>query len=67
MHTQRPQPPHVGVWPLDDEVTTLRISGTDQTYELAAGPRVQIIGTGSTCDVVLRDRTGTIAAQHARL
>jgi hypothetical protein len=67
MSKQRLQHPRVGAWPLDDEVIGLRVSGTDQTYELSAPPHVQIIGTGSGCDVVLRDRTGTIAARHARL
>ena len=67
MTKQRPQPPRVGAWPLDDEITELRVSGTDQTYAVASSPHVQIIGTGPGCDVVLRDRTRTVAARHAKL
>lgn len=55
------------MWPLDDEVIGLRISGTEKIYQISSTPYIQIIGSGSRCDVVLRDRTGTIAAQHAKL
>jgi hypothetical protein len=57
----------VGEWPLDDEITGLRVAGSQQTYELPTAARTQTIGTGWNCDVMLRDRSGTVAAQHAKL
>ena len=59
--------PAVGTWPLDDEVIGLRVFGTDQIYKLSPDARVQIIGSSTTCDVVLRTHSGAVAARHARL
>jgi len=64
---QRSEYPVVGTWPLDDEVIALRVSGTDDSYALAAGAHAQVIGTSAACDVVLRDPARTVAPEHARL
>src|SRR5262249_7834627 len=66
MHKQ-PECEPVGTWPLDDEVIGLRVFGTDEIHELSTHPRVQIIGSSSRCDVVLRTQDGNVAAQHAKL
>jgi hypothetical protein len=67
MGKQRQEHPVVGTWPLDDEVIRFRIFGTDETYELSSRPRVRTIGTSSKCDLRIRDLSGRVAAQHARL
>jgi hypothetical protein len=67
MRKQRARGPSVGEWPLDDEITSLRVSGTQQTYELSTSSRTQIIGSRWSCDIMLRDRTGTVAEKHAKL
>ena len=64
---ERPGYPRVGEWPLDDEIVALRLFGTDQIYELASGAGVQTVGSSPTCDLVLRNQGGTVAARHARL
>jgi hypothetical protein len=64
---QRARRPSVGEWPLDDEITSVRVAGTQQSHELATAGRTQIIGSSWSCDVMLRDRSGTVAAQHAKL
>jgi hypothetical protein len=67
MSKPRARVPSVGDWPLDDEITDLRILGTQQTFPLSATHRPQVIGSGWSCDVMLKDRTGSVAAQHAKL
>src|SRR5262245_3213765 len=57
----------MGTWPLDDEVIGLRVFGTDEIHELSTRPRVQLIGSSSRCDVVLRNHHGNVAPQHAKL
>ena len=64
---ERPGYPMVGEWPLDDEIVALRLFGTDQIYELAPGAGAQTVGSSPTCDLVLRNHGGTVAARHARL
>lgn len=63
----RPQHPVVGTWPLDDEITELRVVGSQHTYPLSAAHGGQVIGSSWACDIMLRDRTGSVAPQHARL
>jgi Inner membrane component of T3SS, cytoplasmic domain len=63
----RGRAPSVGEWPLDDEITGLRVAGTQQSYQLSPSRRVQLIGSAASCDVVIRDRGRTVAAQHAKL
>jgi hypothetical protein len=59
--------PVVGEWPLDDEVIGLRRFGTDEGDSLSLGGQVQTIGASTACDLVIRDRTRTVAAEHATL
>jgi Inner membrane component of T3SS, cytoplasmic domain len=63
----RARRPLVGEWPLDDEITGLRVVGTQQGYELSAARRTQLIGSAASCDVVLKDRSGAVAPEHAKL
>jgi hypothetical protein len=63
----RQRPPRVGTWPFDDEILGLRIAGTDRTHELSPGRRTHVLGSDAGCDVVIRDRTASVARRHARL
>jgi hypothetical protein len=62
----------VDAWAIDDELVRLREWGTDRSYLLPTAPGTEVtaevtIGSSDACTLVLRDSTGRLSRQHARL
>jgi hypothetical protein len=50
-----------------DDLVQLRIWGSDEIFLLPSEGNDLIIGTGSSCAIRIRDRTGNVSGRHARL